>query len=63
MLSITFGGFLTTLAIAKAAKLDDDSLYHVVEDSHGNEAQESSRKESVATCSEIMARNGPTFSL
>ena len=58
MLSITFGGFLTTLAIAKAAKLDDDSLYHVVEDSRGNEE---SGGENVATCSEIMARNGPIF--
>ena len=30
-------GFLATLAIAKAAKLNEDSLYHVVEDWPANE--------------------------
>jgi len=54
-------GFLTTLAIAKAAKLDDDSLYHVVEDLPGNETQESG-EENVATCSDVMARHGLNFS-
>jgi len=57
----SFVGFLTTLAIAKAAKLDDNSLYHVVEDSPANETQESGEK-NVATCLEVMARNGLNFS-
>jgi len=57
----SFVGFLTTLAIAKAAKLDDDSLYHVVEDLPGNETQESG-EENVATCSDVMARHGLNFS-
>ena len=50
-------GFLATLAIAKAAKLNEDSLYHVVEDLPANETVEAS-EENVATCSDIMARNG-----
>jgi len=50
-------GLLATLAIAKAAKLNDDALYHVVEDLPGNETQESG-EENVATCSDVMARNG-----
>jgi len=56
-----FVGLLATLAIAKAAKLNDDALYHVVEDLQGNEAQESGG-ENVATCSDVMARNGLNFS-
>jgi len=54
-------GFLTTLAIAKAAKLDGDPLYHVVEDLPGNKTQESV-EEDVATCSDVMARHGLNFS-
>merc|ERR1711971_1317220 len=54
-------GLLATLAIAKAAKLNDDALYHVVEDLPGNETQESGG-ENVATCSDVMARNGLNFS-
>ena len=50
-------GFLATLAIAEAAKLNEDSLYHVVEDLPANETVEAS-EENVATCSDIMARNG-----
>jgi len=58
----TFFGFLTTaLTVANAAKLNDDSLYHVVEDSSGNDTQESG-EETVETCSNIMARNGLNFS-
>ena len=53
-------GLLATLAIAKAAKLNDDALYHVVEDLPGNETQESG-EENVATCSDVMARNGQSF--
>ena len=53
-------GLLATLAIAKAAKLNDDALYHVVEDLPGNETQES-EEENVATCSDVMARNGQIF--
>ena len=49
--------FLVLLSIAKAAKLDDKSLYHVVEDLPGIETQRPG-KELVATCSEIMAKNG-----
>ena len=49
--------FLVLLSIAKAAKLDDKSLYHVVEDLPGIETQRPG-KELVATCSEIMAQNG-----
>ena len=55
-----FVGLLATLAIAKAAKLNDDALYHVVEDLPGNETQESG-EENVATCSDVMARNGQIF--
>merc|ERR1711971_831931 len=54
-------GLLATLAIAKAAKLNEDALYHVVEDLQGNETQES-EEENVATCSDVMARNGLNFS-
>merc|ERR1711971_1457304 len=54
-------GLLATPAIAKAAKLNDDALYHVVEDLPGNETQESGG-ENVATCSDVMARNGLNFS-
>merc|ERR1711971_1189015 len=54
-------GLLATLAIAKAAKLNDDALYHVVEDLPGNETQESGG-ENVATCSDVMARNGLNLS-
>merc|ERR1712210_254905 len=54
-------GFLATLAIAEAAKLNEDSLYHVVEDFPANETVEAS-DENVATCSDIMARNGLNFS-
>ena len=53
----SFVGLLTTLAMAKAAKLDGDSLYHVVEDLPGNETQESG-EENVATCLDVMARHG-----
>jgi len=56
-----FAGLLTTLALAKAAKLDDGSQYHVVEDLPANETQESG-KENVATCLDVMARNGLNFS-
>ena len=49
----SFVGLLTTLAIAKAAKLNDDALYHVVEDLPGNETQENA-----PTCLDVMARNG-----
>merc|ERR1711971_1537687 len=56
-----FVALLVTLAIAKAAKLNDDALYHVVEDLPGNETQES-EEENVATCSDVMARNGLNFS-
>merc|ERR1711971_1019150 len=54
-------GLLATLAIAKAAKLNDDALYRVVEDLPGSETQESG-EENVATCSDVMARNGLNFS-
>jgi len=54
-------GLLATLAIAKAAKLNDGALYHVVEDLPGNETHESG-EENVATCSDVMARNGLNFS-
>merc|ERR1712210_215108 len=54
-------GFLATLAIAEAAKLNEDSLYHVVEDLPANETVEAS-DENVATCFDIMARNGLNFS-
>merc|ERR1711971_540712 len=54
-------GLLATLAIAKAAKLNEYALYHVVEDLPGNETQES-EEENVATCSDVMARNGLNFS-
>merc|ERR1711971_874656 len=54
-------GLLATLAIAKAAKLNEDALYHVVEDLQGNETQES-EEENVATCPDVMARNGLNFS-
>merc|ERR1712037_858504 len=54
-------GFLATLAIAEAAKLNEDSLYHVVEDLPANETVEAS-DENVATCSDVMARNGLNFS-
>jgi len=57
----SFIGFLTSLAIAKAAKLDTDSLYHVVVDLPANETQESG-KENVATCLDVMARHGLNFS-
>ena len=53
----SFIGFLTTLEIAKAAKLDGDSLYHVVEDLPANETQEIG-EENVATCSDVMSRHG-----
>merc|ERR1712038_576403 len=53
--------FLVLLSIARAAKLDDKSLYHVVEDMPGNETH-GSGKEPVATCSDVMARNGLNFS-
>merc|ERR1719167_287380 len=53
--------FLVLLSIARAATLEDKSLYHVVEDLHGNETH-GSGKEPVATCSDVMARNGLNFS-
>jgi len=53
----SFVGLLATLAVVKAAKLNDDSLYHVVEDLPGNETQDN-----VATCLDVMARNGLNFS-
>merc|ERR1719228_821000 len=53
--------FLVLLSIARAATLDDKSLYHVVEDLPGNETH-GSEKEPVATCSDVMARNGLNFS-
>merc|ERR1711962_1845079 len=53
--------FLVLLSLARAAKLDDKSLYHVVEDLPGNETH-GSGKEPVATCSDVMARNGLNFS-
>jgi len=53
----SFVGLLATLAVVKAAKLNDDSLYHVVEDLPGNETQDN-----VATCFDVMARNGLNFS-
>ena len=49
--------FLVLFSIARAATLEDKSLYHVVEDLHGNETH-GSGKEPVATCSDVMARNG-----
>ena len=49
--------FLVLLSTARAATLDDKSLYHVVEDLPGNETH-GSGKEPVATCSDVMARNG-----
>ena len=49
--------FLVLLSTARAATLDDKSLYHVVEDMPGNETH-GSGKEPVATCSDVMARNG-----
>lgn len=62
MLAVTsFVGFLTVVAVSKAAKLEDSSLYHIVEDSSGNDTQESG-EENVATCSNVMARNGLNFS-
>merc|ERR1711962_1573938 len=53
--------FLVLFSIARTAKLDDKSLYHVVEDLPGNETH-GSGKEPVATCSDVMARNGLNFS-
>jgi len=53
----SFVGLFATLAVVKAAKLNDDSLYHVVEDLPGNETQDN-----VATCLDVMARNGLNFS-
>jgi len=53
--------FLVLLSIARAATLEDKSLYHVVEDLPGIETQRPG-KELVATCSEIMAQNGLDFS-
>ena len=52
----SFVGLLTTLAIAEAGKLNDDALYHVVEDLPGNETQENA-----PTCLDVMARNGQLF--
>ena len=52
----SFVGLLATLAVVKAAKLNEDSLYHVVEDLPGNETQAN-----VATCLDVMARNGQIF--
>ena len=49
--------FLVLLYLARAAKLDDKSLYHVVEDLPEMETH-GSGKEPVATCSDVMARNG-----
>merc|ERR1711962_42018 len=59
--SRSFIPFLVLLSIARAAKLDDKSLFHVVEDLPGIETQRPG-KELVATCSEIMAQNGLDFS-
>merc|ERR1712012_734923 len=53
--------FLVLLSLARAATLEDKSLYHVVEDLPGIETQRPG-KELVATCSEIMAQNGLDFS-
>merc|ERR1719184_640654 len=53
----SFVGLLATLAVVKAAKFNDDSLYHVVEDLPGNETQDN-----VATRLNVMARNGLNFS-
>jgi len=61
VLYFTYVGLLATLALAKAAKLDDGSRYHVVKDLPGNETQESG-EENVATCLDVMARNGLNFS-
>ena len=55
----SFVGFITTLAFAKAVKLDDDSLYHVVEDLPGNETQESG-EENVASSLDVVAGHGQT---
>ena len=60
VLYFTYVGLLATLALAKAAKLDDGSRYHVVKDLPGNETQESG-EENVATCLDVMARNGQIF--
>merc|ERR1711962_90789 len=56
-----FVPLLVLLSIARAAKLDDNSLYKVVEDLSGNETKEKSSGD-VATCSDVMARNGMNFS-
>merc|ERR1712223_1032133 len=53
--------FLVLLSTARAATLDDKSLYHVVEDLPGNETH-GSGKEPEATCSDVMTRNGLNFS-
>merc|ERR1712156_653937 len=53
--------FLVLLSTARTATLEDKSLYHVVEDLPGNETQRPG-KEPVATCSDVMARNGLNFS-
>merc|ERR1711962_723315 len=53
--------FLVLFSIARAATLEGKSLYHVVEDLPGNETH-GSGKEPVATCSDVMARNGLNFS-
>jgi len=49
------------LEIARATRLEDNSLYHVVEDSVGNETEKAAAGE-LTTCLEIMARNGLNFS-
>jgi len=59
--SRSFVPLLALLSIARAAKLDDNSLYNVVEDSSGNETKETSNGE-LSTCLDIMARNGLNFS-
>merc|ERR1719192_98748 len=56
-----FVPLLVLLSIARAAKLDDKSLYNVVEDLSGNETKEKSNGE-LSTCLDIMARNGLNFS-
>jgi len=54
-------GFLATFALVEAGKLNEDSLYHVVEDFPAKETLEASDENS-ATCFDIMARNGLNFS-
>jgi len=56
--------FLASLYLARAAKVDDSSsLYHVVEDLASNKTQLGPQESgAVATCSDILTRNGLNFS-